>query len=264
MSLLEPAQTNWGGGEDPCPPHLTTICSVGHLRERRAGEEEGEKGGHRQPRDRKASDLGTNGLNCSSQVYVKCTSRSDVLHTLRSGTDGGKSSPRAPRKCFIPPPGAGGGRPESKSGSPVWRTRKRPRPQPRRRRRLAARHVRRRRPFAARFRAQERLVDPGARATLGERARPAAQLRQLPVPSPVLAPPVGATYRPGSWQPPWPELRRSPGSRAALEQRREARAPYLPRLPGCLLIGETRSVSPETEPTSRPDSGSISETSGQA
>ena len=58
----------------------------------------------------------------------------------------------------------------------------------------------------------------GARATLDERARSAAQLGELHMLRPELSPKVWATYRPGSWQPLQPELRRSPGAQAALNQ----------------------------------------------
>lgn len=91
-----------------------------------------------------------------------------------------------------------------------------PPPQPTQRR-LAARHALPRQ-FAARIRAQERLVEIGARATLGKRARSVALLRELRTRSRVLSPTVGATYRPGSRQPLLPEPRRSPRSWAAQEQ----------------------------------------------
>ena len=82
-------------------------------------------------------------------------------------------------------------------GKAVWQTRKLPHSQPTQRR-LAARHAPPRQ-FAARIRAQELLVETGARATLGKRARSEAQLRELRTRSPVPSPAVGAPYRPGSW-----------------------------------------------------------------
>lgn len=185
-------------------------------------------------------------------MSIAPSARIHLLHTLCSGTDGGKKFPSSPSKSFITP--------RVEVGVTRLANKEAPQPQPRRPR-LAARSAPRRQ-FAARFRAQELMVELGAHATLGERARSAAQLRELRTRGPVLSPTVGATYKPGSWP-------TSPAKAAALSPisrrpgaRREAGAPYLRRLPVCFLIVKKRSVSPET--TSRLDIGSISEeTSGQ-
>lgn len=123
------------------------------------------------------------------------------------------------------------------------------------RRRLPARHAPPRW-FVAGAGAQERLVGIGARATRGERARCAAQLRELSTPSPVPSQTAAATYRLGSWQP----LSRQtcvavPGLSGGPGAGREAQAPYLGCLPVRFLIGATRS---------RLDIGCLSETGGQA
>ncbi|XP_032145390.1 uncharacterized protein LOC116559079 [Sapajus apella] len=152
------------------------------------------------------------------------------------------------------------------SAPPTWveegTEKKLPHPLPWRRR-LPVRDALPRR-FAARIRAQELPVETEARATLGKRARFAAQLRELPPRSPVPRP---VLYCRGSVQARL--LETSLAGATALSRvlggpgaRLEARAPYLGRLPVCFLIGERRSVSLETR--SRLDIGSIPETSRQA
>lgn len=180
-----------------------------------------------------------------------------VLHTLRSGTDSGKSSLRAPVKCFITPWGR-------QARVEVGITRLANKDAPPAPARAAEARGSPRSPAAAR----SPLWGAGA-AGCKRSARGAGRASSGRIPAPRAADtrpcPVSDCRGDGQAR----ILATSPAGAAALSRvsrrvgaGREARVPYLGQLPVCFLIVKKRSVSPET--TSRRDIGSISETSGQA